>query len=149
MTAMGRALLVSVVVLTAVSARAQTAALPPVPELKLRFPVQPLRFSFTGAEVGDYQSGPLRLYRAESVWLETPRFKLLTFGAGERALELDCRLTCQPVVQAVLALEGRLSVPSPTPMLQDTHVFLRFSTARTPVVPSRTGVIHAGFAGAF
>lgn len=150
MTAMGRALVVSVVVLAASSARAQTAAvLPPVPELKLQFPVQPLRFSFTGAELGSYQSGPLRLFRAESLWLKTPRLQLLTFGAGERAFELDCRLTCQPVVQTVLALEGRFQLPSPAPALEDTHAFLRLSTARSPALPHRAGLLHAGVAGAF
>jgi hypothetical protein len=149
MTAMGRALLVSVVVLTAVSARAQSAVLPPVPELKLQFPVQPLRFSFSGAEVRGAQDGPLRLYLAESLWLKTPRLQLLTFGAGERALELDCRQLCQPIVQTVVATELRVKMPNPSPLVTDTHAFLRFSSGRTPVINNRLGIIHAGIAGAF
>lgn len=146
---MGRALLVSVVVLTSVSARAQTVVLPPVPELKLQFPVKPQHFSFTGAEVGSYANGPLRLFRAESVWWQAPKLQLLTFGAGERAVELDCRLLCQPVVAEVLAAEARLAVPSPLPLVEGTHVFLRYSNTRTPIVTSRIGLIHAGIAGAF
>jgi len=142
--------LLSVVVLATVPARAQTAAvLPPVPEMKLQFPVQPLHFSFTGAEVGNYQNGPLRVFRAESLWLQTPRLRLATFGAAERAFELDCRLTCQPVLQTVLALETRFLLPSPSAALTDTHAFFRLSTTRSPVVPNRAGLVHAGLAGAF
>lgn len=152
MTMRGRALFLGVVMLTSASARAQTAPLPPVPELKLKLPVTPLQFSFQGAEVGSYQNlpgGALPLYRAEALWLRTGALRLVTFGAAERAWELDCRLVCQPVVQSVLAVEARFALPSPHPALQETHAFLRFSSARTPIVNSTAGVVHAGIAGAF
>jgi hypothetical protein len=146
---MGRALVVSVVVLVPTPARAQSAVLPPVPELKLQFPVQPLRFSFSGTEALGGQDGPLRLYRAESLWLKTPRLQLLTYGAGERALELDCRQLCQPIVQTVVATELRVLMPSPSPLVSDLHGYLRLSSGRTPVISNRHGLIHAGIAGAF
>jgi hypothetical protein len=146
---MGRALLVSVVVLVPSPVRAQFAVLPPVPELKLQFPVQPLRFSFSGTEVLGGQDGPLRLYRAESLWLKTPRLQLITYGASERALELDCRQLCQPIAQTVVAAELRVRMPTPSPLVTDTHAFLRFSNGRTPVITNRLGIIHAGIAGAF
>lgn len=120
-----------------------------MPELKLQFPVKPLHFSFTGAEVGNFANGPLRLYRAESLWVQTPQLQLLTFGASERALELDCRQLCQPVAQTVVAVEARWKVPSPLSALKDTHVFLRYSNTRTPIISNRLGTIHAGIAGAF
>jgi hypothetical protein len=149
MKATGWALLVSAVALAAPPARAQTATLPEVPELKLEFPIQPLRFSFTGAEVGSSTATPLRLFRAESLWLATPRLKLLTFTAAERAFELDCRLTCQPVVQTVVALEARFLLPSPVPAVKDAHLFLRATSTQSPTTRQRPSLIFGGLAGAF
>lgn len=147
MGSMARACLVLISMLGTVPAQAQ--ALPPVPELKLHFPLQPLRFTFTASEVGGYQSGPLRLFRAESLWLQTPALRLLTFSANERAYELDCRLTCEPIVKLSTGLEARLSVPNVAPGTQETHTFLRYSSATTSEGLRRHGLFEAGFAGAF
>src|SRR4051812_17987747 len=77
--------------------------LPPVPELRLSWPVAPLRFSFRAAEeLTGYGTGPLQLYRVESFWLDSPTLQLLTATGNERAFELDCRLTCQPIVKRLV-----------------------------------------------
>lgn len=149
MKAMGWALLVSAVVLAAGPARAQTATLPEVPELKLQFPIQPLRFSFSGAEVGRLTPTPLRLFRAESLWLATPRLKLVTFTAAERAFELDCRLTCQPVLQTVLAVDARFLLPSPAPAVKNPQLFVRAASTQSPTIRQRPSLIFGGLAGAF
>ncbi len=144
-----RALPLLVCTLVAAPALAQTTPLPPVPELKLKFPIQPLSFSYRGAEVGNYQNGPLRLFRAESVWIHTPVLKLLSYGAAEQAAEWDCRLGCQPIVRFSTGVAARLSVPTFTPALTDTHVYVRSAVTYTSELPRRHRLFEAGFAGAF
>ena len=68
--------------------------LPAVPELRLSWPIAPLRFTFTQSEVTGYANGPLQLMRAEALWVDAPGLQLLTVGSQERAFELDCQLTC-------------------------------------------------------
>ena len=124
-------------------------ALPPVPELRLSWPVAPLKFSFTGSEIGGYPSGPLQLFRAESLWLRTPSFQLLTAGSAERAFELDCRMTCQPIVKHVFDLEARLALPPLLPGVTDPHAFLRSSSFATTQSTRSVRLLSAGLAGAF
>jgi len=125
------------------------AKLPPVPELRLSWPIMPLRFTFTGTEVSGYRNGPLQLYRAEALWLRTPTFQLLTAGSAERAFELDCSVTCQPVVKHVFDVEARLALPPVLPGVTDPHAFLRSSTYYTTQSPRAAGLLSAGLAGAF
>lgn len=138
-----------VCVLGTAQAQAQAQTLPPVPDLKLKFPIQPLSFSFSGAELGSYASGPLRTFRAESVWLQTAAFRLVTFSANERAYELNCRLTCQPIVMLSAGLEGRLSVPNLLPRTQSSHIFFRYSSLTTSEDVKRRGSYAVGFASSF
>jgi hypothetical protein len=157
------ALVISMALASAPSARAQqqgpapplmSALLPPptlplVPELRLSWPITPLKFSFTGTEVNGYASGPLRFFRAESLWLRAPALQLWTVGSAERAFELDCRLTCQPVVQHVLDLEARVPLPQLLPGTTDTHAYLRSSSYYTTQSPRSVRLVSAGLAGAF
>lgn len=122
--------------------------LPPVPNVQLRFPVMPLRFSYSALVLDSYIK-PLELYRAESLWLQTPQLSLLTIGSQSRALELDCRLTCQPVVTHSVALEARLALPSMGPTIQDPHAFISLSSSHTETSVRRPRLLQAGFAGAF
>ncbi|HEX2876333.1 MAG TPA: hypothetical protein VHP33_34005 [Polyangiaceae bacterium] len=124
--------------------------LPQVPSLRLTWPVAPLRFSFSGSEEGNYANGPLRLFRAESLWLHTPSFQLLTIGSAERDFELDCSgLTCQPVVKSGVAVEARLALPRFSGAVPSTYAYVRGSSYRTPQPMSARsgGLISAGFAG--
>jgi hypothetical protein len=122
--------------------------LPPLPRLQLTWPVAPLGFSFSQQEVGGYAIGPLQLFRAEALWLETPALRLLSVASAERAFELDCRLTCQPVVQRALALEARVPLPRLGPVVSNPYAFIRSSSFYTSQNPHFTRQLSAGFAGA-
>jgi hypothetical protein len=119
-----------------------------VPELRLQWPIAPLDFNFTGTEVSGYRS-PLRLFRAESLWLRTPAFRLLTASSAERAFELDCTVTCQPVVKHTFDIEARLSLPPAMPGVVDPHAFLRASSYYTTLNARGARLLTAGFGGAF
>jgi hypothetical protein len=122
--------------------------LPQVPLLRLTWPVAPLRFSFSGTEEGSYANGPLRLFRAESLWLRTPSLRLLTIGSAERAFELDCSgLTCQPVVKSGLAVEARLALPRFSGAVPSSFAYVRGASYRTPVSARAVGLVSAGFGG--
>jgi hypothetical protein len=121
--------------------------LPPVPELRLAWPIAPLAYRYTESEVGGYRNGPLQLFRAESVWFEARRFKLLTYASSERAFELDCSVTCQPVAMRGLGLEGRFLLPNLTPLVSEPHVVVRQSSMRSPLSARSTGALHVGFGG--
>lgn len=123
--------------------------LPPVPQLHLTWPIKPLGFSFSASEeLSGYDAGPLLLYRAESLWLDAPRLQLLTVSSSERAFELDCRLTCQPIVKRVIDLEGRVPLPTMSSALPSNYVFLRSSSFKTSQSPRFTQQLSAGIAGA-
>jgi hypothetical protein len=123
-------------------------ALPPVPELRLSWPVSPLRFTYTQSEVTGYANGPLQLLRAEALWLDAPGLQLVTVGSQERAFELDCRLGCQPIVQRQLAFEARLPLPEFTPVVSSPYAYVRSSTLSTPSSARVSRQLTVGFAGA-
>lgn len=130
-------------------APAHLAPLPRVPELRLKWPLSPLATRYVESEVVGYANGPLQLFRAESLWFRASRFQLLSFSSSERAFELDCRLTCQPIEARTLGLEGRLLLPSVTPAVSDLHLFARQSTLRTPLAPRASGLFKIGLGGSF
>jgi len=121
--------------------------LPPVPELRLQWPIVPLKFTFTGTEEGSYRNGPLRLFRAESLWLRTPSVQLLTATSAERAFELDCSVTCQPVAMRGLGLEARFLLPDAMPLVSQPHLVVRQSTMRQPLSARAVGTLHVGVGG--
>jgi hypothetical protein len=123
-------------------------SLPTWPSLQLTWPVAPLQFTFTEMEIGGYTSGPLQLFRAESLWLQMPAFQLLTAGGAERAFELDCRLTCQPIVKRIVDLEARVPLPHFSPAVGDSYAFVRsssFSPSPKARFSRQVGVGIAGF----
>src|SRR6478752_3172624 len=137
---------------SASTARAQSAklrapVLPALPELRLHWPIAPLSYSFSQSEIGGYANGPLQLFRAESLWLQAPGLRLLTFASSERAFEMDCSLTCQPIAQRGVAVEGRVLLPRFSSLVREPYVFVRRSGFRTPQRPQATGALHVGFAG--
>jgi len=146
-------------VLSATTANAQSlpppivttshVVLPPVPQLRLSWPITPLKFSFSAAEeLTGYGNGPLQLYRAESLWLDRPALQLLTASSSERAFELDCRLICQAIIKRVFDLEGRIPLPVSTAIVPNSYAFLRSSSFKTSQNPRFTQQLSAGFAGA-
>lgn len=122
------------------------APLPRVPELRLSWPLRPLRVDFSGTELTGYVA-PLALFRFQSVWRDTGRLQLLTATAAERAFELDCRLTCQPVVSHLLELEGRVTLPGLGPSMPSSYVSLRSSSAYTSQSPRSSSLVRATFGG--
>ena len=123
--------------------------LPSVPELRLQWPISPLAFTFSGAELHAPGVAPLQLFSAQSLWLRTPALQLLTVGRAERAFELDCRLTCQPVVDHAVDLEARLPLPALLPSVGDAHAYLRSSSYYTSQSPQGVRLLSAGLAGVF
>ncbi len=123
------------------------AVLPPVPQLRLSWPVAPLQFSFSELEIGGYANGPLQLFRAESLWVDTPGLRLLTAGSAERAFELDCRLTCQPMLKRGFDFEARAPLPSFSARVPETYAFLRTSSFYTPQSSRSSRLVTTGIAG--
>lgn len=140
-------ILVGTVDAGAESAPPRAALLPAVPELRLAWPITPLAYRYTEAEIGGYRNGPLQLFRAESVWLRTPRFELLTYASSERAFELDCSVTCQPVAMRGLGLEARFLLPNVMPLVSEPHVFVRQSVMRSALSARSAGALHVGVGG--
>ena len=128
------------------AASPRRARLPAVPELRLSWPISPLVYRYSDNEVTGY-ARPLQLFRAESLWLAAPGLRLLTFTSSERAFELDCSLTCQPVAARSLGLEGRLLLPTASPLVREPHVYVRPSSMRTALGPRATGALHVGVGG--
>lgn len=121
--------------------------LPAVPQLHLTWPVMPLRFSFdTSEEITGFAGGPQLLYRVESLWLDRRSLQLLTTGASERAYELDCRLTCQPVVRRMMALEARVALPS-SAVAPGNYAFVRSASFASPSPGGSHRLLDVGFAG--
>ena len=123
------------------------ALLPPMPQLRLRWPVAPKQFSFSASELSGSASGPLQLFRAESLWLSAGSLRLLTIGSVERSSELDCRLTCQPVLANTASLEARFSLPKLTSALPSNYAFLRAGSFSSGPGTGSAGLIKTGIAG--
>lgn len=141
------------VIFTSPAVRAQSThasgQLPPVPALKLSWPLAPLSFTVTGQSLSVFGLPSLALYDAQSLWLRRGPLTLLTFGSTSLAPELDCRLTCQPVLQHASGVEARFALPVSVPHLVDPHAFVRYSGYQTSLSPKGGGLLHAGLAGAF
>lgn len=122
--------------------------------LELEFPVlKPLRFSFDGQAVPGFE--PLRLptFRSESVWFESGRLSLRSFTQVAPSLELDCSVTCQPMLDHTLGVEGRLQLGGVGPAIPATYLYVRGqSTQVFPTAPAargaqKFGLLSAGFGG--
>ncbi len=118
-----------------------------MPQLRLSWPVAPLSFSFSESEVTGYANGPLQLFRAESLWLRTPALQLLTATSAERDFELDCRLTCQPIVRHTFDLEAHVPLPAVNDKVPSTYAFVRSSAFYTSRNPHFSPQLKAGFGG--
>lgn len=109
-------------------------------ELELPF-LRPLRFSFSSDPVPGFESLRLGTYRTESVWLERENLSLRTFGHVAPSLELDCSLTCQPMLERVAGVEGRLGLGGVGRAIPATYLFLRGQSSHVaPLVPGTRGL---------
>ncbi len=137
----------SVSEVSAQTATARAVLLPPVPELRLKWPIAPLAYRYTESEIGGYRNGPLQLFRAESLWVRVPGLQLLSYASSERAFELDCSVTCQPVAVRGFGVEARLALPNVLPLVSEPHVFVRQSSARSPLQTRAVGALNVGLGG--
>lgn len=115
------------------------------PPLRLTWPL-PLAFSFTGHESIAYADGPLATFRSEAIWARSGPFALKSFASAEQSVELDCRLSCQPVLERSFGIEARLDLGS-MGALRDTHVFLRGGVVALPW--RRSMKLDLGYGGSF
>ena len=81
--------------------------LPELPDLRLTFPSFAKRFTF-GALAPSRFDSTLPLWEAKAHWLEWDKLSLLTMGGVREALELDCRLLCEPFIERSLGTALRL-----------------------------------------
>lgn len=97
-----------------------------VPRLLLT-PIAPVAFSFSEARsvVPEQWDGAPSTFRAEAIWIQEGSLTLRTIGASEAKLELDCRVTCRPMVEQSAAVELRLGLGSPGAAVPETYVFTR------------------------
>ena len=81
--------------------------LPELPELRLTFPSFAKSFTF-GALAPSRFDAAMPLWEAKAHWLEWNNVSLLTMGGVREALELDCRLLCEPFIERSLGMALRL-----------------------------------------
>jgi hypothetical protein len=145
---------------TTTAVEAATPAAPPiepgaeaVTRLVLAWPVAPLSFSYSEARpvVPLQWDGAPTTFRAEAVWVQEGAFSLRSITAAEQKLELDCRITCRPMVEHSATIEARLSLGSPGKAVPETHVFARGKAASTTgegfTSPRTNALLHLGFGG--
>ncbi|MFO7179964.1 MAG: hypothetical protein DIU78_014795 [Pseudomonadota bacterium] len=76
---------------------------------------------------------PLRssTYSWEALWWEHGHLSLRTFSHGGRGFELDCRLTCEPMLENAAGAELRLELGGHG-RIPATHLFLRTEGVQNP-----------------
>jgi hypothetical protein len=94
--------------------------LPELPELRLTFPSFAKSFTFGALAPSRFDSA-MPLWEAKAHWLEWDKLSLLIMGGVREALELDCRLLCEPFVERSLGTELRLF---PTGIADDNRNYL-------------------------
>lgn len=133
----------------AAASTTRSALLPPAPQLRLTWPVAPLAFSFQAWEHGNYAAGPLRQFRAEATWLRQGPLSLLSISRAERAFELDCRATCQPMLERAVAVEARLHLYSGA-VVREMHGFARYEVNWSEASDNKKRAgMRFGLAGSF
>ena len=95
------------------------------PRLRLTWPIQPQQTSFTMSQPILSAEGLLQPYRLETLWLKSGRLELRSFQSVEQGMELDCRLTCQPVLEHSVGLEARLKLGALHRAVPETYVFAK------------------------
>lgn len=121
--------------------------LPPVPQLRLRWPLGPQQFSFSASEVPGFGSRPLQLFQAEALWLSAGNLRVLTTGRVELATELECALLCQPVLAHTLSIDARFALPKLTNAVPSSYGFVRAGQQTTRSGGRSATLLKTGIAG--
>ncbi|HVJ15495.1 MAG TPA: hypothetical protein VM686_08640 [Polyangiaceae bacterium] len=102
-----------------------SAELPKVmPRLRLSWPFEPRRVSFNPGQPFLSANGVLQPYRFEAQWWQSGPFELKSLHHVEQSSELDCSLTCQPVMERSTGVEARLQLGSAR-ALPETFLFAK------------------------
>ena len=103
------------------------------PRLRLTWPLQPEQVSFNPGQPIPSADGLLRPYRLEALWLQRGPLELKSFQRVEQSIELDCWLTCQPVLERSAGVEGRLQLGAVGRTVPESHVFARGASILSPL----------------
>ncbi|HET9958187.1 MAG TPA: hypothetical protein VFQ61_27015 [Polyangiaceae bacterium] len=106
---------------------------------KLEIPgLQPLHFSFSDAPTPGYELLRLPTFEARATLWSTDE----TFGRGQLevslfertapALELDCMLTCAPILEQAAGTDFRFGLGAITPKIPSSYVFVQPQAMRLP-----------------
>jgi hypothetical protein len=136
-------------------ARFSLPPLYPSERLRLAFPIQPLRFTFSEVRpIGlGAALGPTSHFMAESVWFDRGALSLRTRAESVEGLDLDCSgLTCMPTKELSLTGEARfdLGALSGSRVVPETYLYARYKHYANPgggFVGSRPGQLQLGLGG--
>jgi hypothetical protein len=95
------------------------------PRLRLTWPLEPKQVSFNLGQPILSADGILQPYHLEALWLQRGPLELRSFQRVEQSVELDCTLTCQPVLERSVGVEARLKLGAPSRAVPETHLFAR------------------------
>jgi hypothetical protein len=90
-----------------------------------------LKFSFDTRSVPTFEALHLPTFEGRAVW-QRGSLNLSLFERVAPALELDCRLTCAPVLEQSLGFDARASLGRVSRQVPETFLFVRGEAVRMP-----------------
>lgn len=107
--------------------------LPPLmPRLQLTWPIAPQRLSFDLSRPILSADGPLQPYHYQATWWRSGPLELLSFQSVDQSFELECRLTCQPVIERSWGAEARYHLGG-SGAVPDPYLFARRAVVLSPL----------------
>ena len=103
-----------------------------MPRLLLSWPLQPKRITFDPGQPISSANGVLQPYGFEVQWWQRGALELESFQLAEQSSELDCTLTCQPVIERSTGVEARLHLGGAR-ALPETYFFTKGASFFSPV----------------
>ncbi len=102
------------------------------PRLELEFPaLKPFRFSFASTTVPGYETLRLPTFDASATLWEKGRFGLYAFSRVAPALELDCTVLCQPVLEQAAGGSVHYSLGALAPRVPDSFLYVGAARVQT------------------
>jgi hypothetical protein len=91
-----------------------------------------LRFRFDTRPVPTYETLLLPTYEGRATLLQRGGFALSLSERVMPAFELDCRLTCRPILEHSLGIDARLSLGAISPRVPESHLMVGTDWVRMP-----------------
>jgi hypothetical protein len=102
------------------------------PHLELEFPaLKPFGFSFTSTAVPGYETLRLPTFDASATLWQSGRFSLYAFSRVAPALELDCTVLCQPVLEQAAGVSAQYSLGALAPRVPESFLYLGGARVQT------------------